>query len=262
MSEETNSANIPEGNAAPDTQAPKEPEVADPAEEGTEPNEAQDDITPEEGERDFEKDAAFAEMRRKAERSEELEQQLAELKQQQRTAEHDATKAKKLAEVERIARESGLSDEEVQELLNDTESDLDKDLELKNRDDIIDQLQKQNAAYEAAVEANDTLKAIQKIDPTVKDLDDLGENFPKFAISMDGNGERLLTPEQAYFACKAYENHMDEITPVAPKAPGEVKTDAGDKDFYTQEEVEAMSADEIRRNLDKINASSTRWFKK
>ena len=258
------SANTSENNAiseAQDDSSAKEPETAEQA-EGTEPSEtveteseAQDDNTVEDTDRDYEKDAAYAEMRR---RTEEAEARAAELEYQQRLADNESNKATRLAEVERLARQEGLSDEEIEQLKNEAAAEADKDFELSNKESEIEQLQQMNAELQGERQMQEDLIAIQQLDPEVKDLDDLGEAFYKLRLARDEDGENYISAEEAYFAARAIQEMHAELEPKAPQAPGIAATSAGEQEFYTKEQVEHMSADEIRRNLDKINRSMQR----
>jgi len=93
------------------------------------------------------------------------------------------------------------------------------------------------------------LKDIQAIDPSVKDLTELGDSFANYI-------SKGLTSTQAYFAVKA---EQAATKPVAPKAPGRVNQQAAVKEYYTQEEVEAMSAAEVHKNYDAIRKSMQKW---
>lgn len=118
MSEEL-SANTPEV-AEQDTQSENTPEVA---EQETVEN-------AEENERDFEKDSAFAEMRRKAEEAEtkaqEAETKAQELEQQRRLSELESKKNLTFSELERAGIEAGLSEEDILSLKEEAEEELQK----------------------------------------------------------------------------------------------------------------------------------------
>lgn len=93
------------------------------------------------------------------------------------------------------------------------------------------------------------LAEIQKIDPEVKDLDSLGKDYTDY-ISAG------LTGIQAYYAMKA-KHDAEKASP--PEEVGKVNQSAGPKDFYTKEEVEGMSQDEVHKNYDAIRKSMSHW---
>lgn len=96
-----------------------------------------------------------------------------------------------------------------------------------------------------AMEAD--LKAIQALDPLVKSLDDLGEDYAKLI-------QAGIPATKAYFAIK-------ETMP-KPTVPsmGAINTNSNiEKDFFTREEVESMSDAQIAKNLTKIQQSRKKW---
>lgn len=93
-----------------------------------------------------------------------------------------------------------------------------------------------------------SLREIQEIDPSVKELDDLGENFLTFIA----NG---MTSTQAYFASKA----MDAKTKTfAPDAIGRVSDTKIERDYYTSEEIDNLTDEELEENWDKVQRSMNR----
>lgn len=94
------------------------------------------------------------------------------------------------------------------------------------------------------------LASIQAIDPSVKTLDDLGDDF----LSLISTGK--LTGEQAYYASKS----MNDAKAIKkPDLPGAANQSPEEKDFYTREEVDNMSKSEIHKNYDAIRKSMTKW---
>ena len=89
------------------------------------------------------------------------------------------------------------------------------------------------------------LSKVQAIDPEVKSLDDLGESFATFI----GAG---LSVEDAYFATKASELHNKILPPDAIGRVGETKVD---RDYFTSEEIDALSIEDIQKNWDKVQRS-------
>ena len=103
--------------------------------------------------------------------------------------------------------------------------------------------------YEARHRMDEDLREIQKIDPNVKSLDELGQTYLDY-ISQG------LSGKQAYYAAKAQEA-MEKTVP--PKAPGKVNQNAEPQDFYTKEQVAAMSQKEVHDNYDVIRKSMAKW---
>lgn len=200
----------------------EEQEVAEPAEEVVTGEEEQEVAEPAD-----KSDAAFAEMRRENER---LRLEI-------------ARKDKALGfyfdgdnkEVQAIAHAMGQAPEDVQKAL-----DTDAEISQLRAD-----LQKERA--ERAMEKD--LAEIQKIDPNVKSLDDLGETYANYI-------KAGLSGVEAYAAIKAQEN-LNTETP--PKTIGNLSTEPAKKDFFTSEEVDRMSPSEQLANHDAIMASMAKW---
>lgn len=94
------------------------------------------------------------------------------------------------------------------------------------------------------------LRDVQEIDPSVKDLTELGDSFAKYIASG-------LSSKQAYFAVKA---EQEATRVVAPKPPGKVnQSAAAPKDFYTFDEVQKMSSQERYDKADIIRESMAKW---
>lgn len=79
----------------------------------------------------------------------------------------------------------------------------------------------------------------------VNDVEELGEEY--FALRAMG-----IAPKTIYDGMQ-----LKKGTP--PKTIGKVKTGAPEKEFFTRDEVEAMSPKERIKNYDKIRASMTKW---
>ena len=114
---------------------------------------------------------------------------------------------------ERIERQQALS----------KQADLQREVEYYRRKD-------------AERRMNDDLRAIQKIDPTVKDLKDLGEDFFKLVRSgFDG--------VTAFTAVRA-KNEMNKKE--APPVIGRINSKTvEEKDYFTDKELSALSAKEL-----------------
>jgi hypothetical protein len=105
-----------------------------------------------------------------------------------------------------------------------------------------------NSQVQAAM--NRDLAEIQKIDPGVKSLDSLGESF----LSLMATGK--VSAADAYYATQA---RKEKEAKNPPPVVGPVNTGQKEKDFFSAAEVRGMTPDEVRRNLDKINKSMSKW---
>lgn len=92
------------------------------------------------------------------------------------------------------------------------------------------------------------LREVQAIDPNVKSLDELGESFANF-ISAG------LSTKEAYYATRAME--LKEKV-YAPDAIGKVSDTKTERDFYTSEELDRLTDEEIDSNWDKVMRSMQR----
>lgn len=109
--------------------------------------------------------------------------------------------------------------------------------------------EKQDYIVQSRIESD--LATLQKLDPNIKTVQDM-EKMQEYL--------RLIAAkvpcEIAYEAQKAYDARH-EVS--APKAIGALNNEAPEKDFYTPDEVRAMSESEIHKNFDKIMASQAKW---
>lgn len=232
-------------------QGVEEQEVAEPVEtpeagaevqEVAEPVE-KEGVSGEESERTAQ-DAAFAELRRAKEdaekKNEELQAQLEQRNARRQIFEN--VYGNEEPEIEAIAERLGLDVDELREEIAAEEE--------------IEQIKAENARLASELEEQrivETMKndlaAIQKIDPSVKSLEQLGEDFLNFVSSG-------LSGVDAYFAIKAKET----ATRAKPPAEiGKVNRAEAPKDFYSEAEVDAMSEEEVRKNLDVIHESMKKW---
>ena len=215
--------------------------------------------------RDYERDAAYASMRRSMEQAQKEREEF----QRQNEA--------LMAERERLTNSFGLfgfkgnvdeiedqakahyTGKSVEEVRNERlqaqkvfEEQQRREQENIAKDNQIKDLQKQ--LYSRILD--DDLKKIQAIDPTVKSLDELGDKFMKLMVSGG------WTAEDAYHAVKSI-GTANQKTP--PPEMGKVNaTQKADKTYYTEAEVDAMIAanDKALDNpsvLAKIRKSMTKW---
>ena len=98
----------------------------------------------------------------------------------------------------------------------------------------------------------DGLREVQSIDPNVKSLDELGETF-NHLIS---NG---VPTKEAYYATKAMEL-KEKI--LAPDVIGRVSDTKAERDYYTSEELDNLTDEEMDANWDKVMRSMGRLNKR
>lgn len=220
-------------------------DVADPAEEtGVEDLEA---AAPESGAR-TEADATFARMRRENESyREELEaarNELAELQAQTEARESAFSRltGNENGEIAALAEVTGMSEDEIRAEMEAAEESARKDLRIQQLEEQVDSIDADRAMQEH-------LEALRKIDPSIRSLLDLGDEYADY-IAVG------LAPEQAYWAIKAKEqaNHAEP-----PKAIGKVETNSAERDYFTDAEIDAMSSEQLTKNWKKIMAS---WDRK
>ena len=93
---------------------------------------------------------------------------------------------------------------------------------------------------------DEDLKIIQKLDPHITGVNDMGELF----IMLRANG---YNAKDAYDAVCSL-NSKKEISQM-----GDVVMGGDEKDFFTKEEVKAMSKSQVKKNYDKIRKSMSKW---
>ena len=213
----------------------EETEVADQSEEvevGAEETEVAEPSDDEEGGK-TPSDSAFAEMRRK---NEELERRLAEYDEALSyvfEGEGDERIIKARAFGEGKTEEQVLAERELESLKSEKER-LEEELE--------------NVEIERRM-AED-LEVIKKIDPSVKSLLDLDPSF----FQMISTG--MVSAEQAYYASKQLAS-KDAVK--TPEPVGEVNQTPAPKDYFTKEEVENMTQEQVKKNYDAIRRSMSKW---
>lgn len=214
----------------------EETEVADPSgadvTEGVEETEVAEQST---GKTDA--DARFAEMRRENERLRAERDQLNEAMGLFFEGDTD----QKIIQAQAIAQ-------------NKTEDEIRAEIDAENERERLEQeneeLSNELLDYRTKAQMDKDLQAIQAIDPTVKDLDSLGKDF----LDLISTGK--VTGVQAYYATKA-KQQAETATP--PEAPGKVNQSTEPKDYFTKEEAEAMSPEEMHKNYDLVRKSMSKW---
>jgi len=240
------SENTQEAAEPAELEGANETEVAEPSE--VEADEQTDEQSEEEpaDEQDSKTNAAFAEQRR---RIAELEKELAERdkakEQADREAEEQAELDEQVQAIVDYAKEQGLSDDEIEEVLDEFFEDHETDKELKRLQDEIDRRDEELVDIQLQQLAMQDLAEVQKIDPNIKDLDDLGDEFFKLR-SLD------IEPKRAYYMIHSADEQMK---PHGAYAPGKINQARQESDYYTSEELDNLSKEEMHANWDKVMRS-------
>lgn len=229
----------------------EEMEVADPSPEtpnedlGAEETEIADqsseEVSTETGKTD--RDSAFAELRRAKEQA---ERELANYRAEQEAREQafaNISGGDENAVYKALAETYGLEVEEVKATIETEQASRLKDIRIGELEDEV-------ALVRAEKQMAQELAELQKIDPTIKSLEELGEQLPAYINAG-------LTAKQAYFAIKG-EEAMTK--PIPPKDIGKLNTnEPAEKEYFTEAEVDAMTPAEQQANYEKIIRSMSRW---
>lgn len=220
-------------------------EVAEPEEVETPSAENQEVAEPEErseSEGRSSADAAFAEMRRRAEAAE------------RKAAEYEAEQAAREEAIKQLTNgnENGIEAAIAESYgldVDDVIATLDAHTESAKKDLRIEELESEIVDIQAEKQMEDDLRLIQSIDPTITKLSDLGETF----LNLTAAG---VNATDAYYAAKGRQITEKAIP---PKPIGKVGTTVQEKEYFTEAEVDAMSEEEQRQNYEKIMKSMTKW---
>lgn len=222
-------------------------EVTDPVDEGAEVQEVTDPAVEIEEGKKTPQDAAFAQLRRE---NEAAQREIAELKRAQ--AENEARKnaiqkitGRENAEISAIAEQMGLETDDFLATLSAEEASQQKDIRIQ-------MLESELQEVKADRQVQESINELQKIDPNIKSIDDLGDGADMF-IDYISKG---LSVESAYYATKAKEINT-RVTP--PPEIGKANMTPPEKSFFTEAEVDAMTPEEQKKHADKIIASMPRW---
>ena len=98
----------------------------------------------------------------------------------------------------------------------------------------------------------DGLREVQAIDPNVKSLDDLGDSFARLIASG-------VPTKEAFYAARAMEL-KEKI--LAPDAIGRVSDTKAERVYYTSEELDNLTDEEMDANWDKVMRSMGRLNKR
>ena len=218
-------------------------EVADPVTENEELESAenQDVADPEESENSTESteeqssgkteaDAAFAEMRR---RIQELESQNSDL--ERRNGAMSGALSRYFEgenDDDLIINANAYADErDPDEVRQEYERSMElEELRMQN-----EELQEQLTKVEIERLMQEGLREVQELDPNIKSLEELGEPFVNFIASG-------LNTKQAYYATLAYNNNEKIF---APDAIGKVADTKAERDFFTSEELDALTDEDL-----------------
>ena len=189
-------------------------------------------------------DTAFAEMRRRAEEAERQRNELEEANRQMSEAlglYFDGESPEDLALSARAyANGTSLEQERAQLEAQQRTSTLEQENERLNNE-LVQLMAERQMAKDLAV--------LQGIDPNIKSLDEMDETFFNYITAG-------LSAEDAYYASKAKAEH-NTVTPAKPV--GDIKTTEIATDYFTREQVDAMSDAEIDANFETIKKSMSRW---
>lgn len=202
--------------------------------------EIQEVATPVQPDRNFEKDSAFAKLRREAEQAKKEKEMLAKTLEQfgfTGSPEEiiDQANAHYLQKPIEEVRQERLQQERMQQEKSKEQAELEfyrnKEIERLMQDD---------------------LKRIQGLDPTVKSLEELGNDYFKLI-------ESGLDAEIAFSAIQA---KRQRETKVAPASIGKINSNTkADKEFYTPAEVDKLSEKELNdpKVWERVRKSMTKW---
>ena len=214
--------------AEPETEAlesEETQEVAETAPETETPTEATEQPTHQR----TEQDAAFAEMRRQN------QQMMAALSRY-----FDGDSVEDLV----INANAYAEQRDPEDYRQDYERDREyEDLKARNKE-----LEEQLIDAEVNRLMREGLREVQAIDPNVKSLDELGSTF----TNLIANG---IPTKEAYYAAKAMELKEKVL---APDAIGRVSDTKAERDYYTSEELDNLTDEEMDANWDKVMRSMGR----
>lgn len=192
-----------------------------------------------------EQDAAFAQMRRN---NEELQRQLAEAQRQSKEYE-DALGLFFDGEDKALQAQAYYNQRPVEDIRAEHQMQAQlEELQTKNQN-----LEQQLLEQQAQAQMEADLAEIQKLHPEVKSIGELGEEFLAFRFNKMGE----VGAEQAFQMMMAYKA---STTPKKPPIIGSVSTqEKPQNDYFTRDEVLAMSPEEVKKNYDIIRQSQSKW---
>ena len=207
-----------------ETQEVAEPDTADNSTEVAEDTQAHERT---------EADARFAEMRRQ---NQQLERE-AKMMREALSRYFEGETAEELS----INANAYAEERDPNEYRQEWEKQQDYERALEENEKLRDQM----LEMEIDKRMRDALRTIQQIDPNVKSLDELGESF----IHMIAAG---LTDKEAYYATLAMKSKEKVF---APDPIGKVSDNRVERDYYTSEELDNLTDEELDANWDKVMRS-------
>ena len=224
--------------AEPETEALESAETQEVAEPDTADNSTNE--VAEEAPQRTEADARFAEMRRQNQQLEREAQMMREALSRYfegETAEELSINANAYAE-----------ERDPDEYRQEWERQQDYERAMRENEELKDKM----LEMEIDRRMRDGLREIQEIDPNVKSLDELGQSF----INMIAAG---LTNKEAYYASLAMKSKEKVF---APDPIGRVSDNRIERDYYTSEELDNLTDEELDANWDKVMRSMDLLSKK
>ena len=216
----------------PEDESVETEEVADPSE----PEEAHSEPEENTGDGRTEQDSAFAEMRRK---NQELEHEN-KLMFEALNRYFNGDDAQELS-IQANAFADSRDPDEVR-------AEFERNQETENLRTENESLQEQLMNIQIEQRMADDLRTIQKIDPTVKSLSDLGDSYLNF-ISAG------LDATDAYYA-SIVRDQKEKVYP--PNEIGRIADTKIDRDYYTSEELDNLTDEEMDANWEKVMRSMKR----
>ena len=207
-----------------ETQEVAEPDTADNSTEVAEDTQAHERT---------EADARFAEMRRQ---NQQLERE-AKMMREALSRYFEGETAEELS----INANAYAEERDPNEYRQEWEKQQDYERALEENEKLRDQM----LEMEIDKRMHEALRTIQQIDPNVKSLDELGESF----IHMIAAG---LTDKEAYYATLAMKSKEKVF---APDPIGKVSDNRVERDYYTSEELDNLTDEELDANWDKVMRS-------
>ena len=219
-------------------------EVAEPETEALESAETQEVAEPDKAEdsapvaesaepQRTEADAKFAEMRRQ---NQQLERE-AKMMREALSRYFEGETAEELS----INANAYAEERDPAEYRQEWEKQQDYERALRENEELRDQM----LEMQIDKRMQEGLREVQEIDPNVKSLDELGESF----IHMIAAG---LTTKEAYYATLAMKSKEKVF---APDPIGKVADNRVERDYYTSEELDNLTDEELDANWDKVMRS-------
>jgi hypothetical protein len=100
------------------------------------------------------------------------------------------------------------------------------------------------------------LAEVSKIDPSIKTVADFEEAFAGLSNTPSDYIGAGLTLQQAYWALRA---ERDDLQRTPPPEVGGVKSEAADVNYFSREDVMAMTSEERTKNWRLIRESQQKW---